>query len=344
MRLIAFVIGVSMATSAACADGLYWTEASTPNPNAGRIRSADLNGAGASILLELPFFSVSVSGVGVDERIGRMWWMHGSFTGSIVRSAKLDGSDEQVFTEPGQGSGLSTDSVHQRVYWVDALGGCCTNEAYGCGYGRDPDPCVAIHDDDYGPIIIAPEVDPLNRKIYAGLYDELTRMNLDGSEAEILALVDAAGIALDPVRNQMFLLQSADGAIERRTLDGREPIVIVPGDGVTTRIDVEIDPVAGRLYWIAADGSAILASDLDGGNVQTVATNSRGYLITAIDVVRLAISGPDLNGDALVDGADLGLLLSAWGDCDAETCLGDLDGNGEIDGADLGLLLSAWTG
>jgi hypothetical protein len=51
-------------------------------------------------------------------------------------------------------------------------------------------------------------------------------------------------------------------------------------------------------------------------------------------------SGPDLNGDGLVDGADLGLMLVGW----ASGGPADLDGSGTVDGADLGLLLVAWTG
>ena len=50
---------------------------------------------------------------------------------------------------------------------------------------------------------------------------------------------------------------------------------------------------------------------------------------------------PDLDGDGDVDGADLGLLLSAWGPCPG--CPADLNGNGVVDGADLGLLLTEWT-
>ena len=46
----------------------------------------------------------------------------------------------------------------------------------------------------------------------------------------------------------------------------------------------------------------------------------------------------DLNGDGLVDGADLGVLLGAWGG----TGPADLNGDGTIDGADLGALLGAW--
>lgn len=45
----------------------------------------------------------------------------------------------------------------------------------------------------------------------------------------------------------------------------------------------------------------------------------------------------DINGDGVVDGADLGLLLGDWGGTSA-----DLDGDGVVDGADLGVLLGSW--
>jgi hypothetical protein len=46
----------------------------------------------------------------------------------------------------------------------------------------------------------------------------------------------------------------------------------------------------------------------------------------------------DLDGNGLVNGADLGLLLGAWGTSGP----GDLNGDGIVNGADLGLLLGAW--
>lgn len=58
-------------------------------------------------------------------------------------------------------------------------------------------------------------------------------------------------------------------------------------------------------------------------------------------VVEIDASSPDLNNDGIVDGADLGELLSAWGDC-VGPCPADLDCNGIVDGADLGMLLSEW--
>jgi hypothetical protein len=51
-----------------------------------------------------------------------------------------------------------------------------------------------------------------------------------------------------------------------------------------------------------------------------------------------SVCGADLNDDDKVDGADLGLLLSNWGNPGAT----DFDGDGDTDGADLGLLLGNW--
>ena len=49
----------------------------------------------------------------------------------------------------------------------------------------------------------------------------------------------------------------------------------------------------------------------------------------------------DLNGDGLVNGGDLGLMLSFFGLC--EGCQADLNGDGVVNGGDLGLLLVKWS-
>jgi endo-1,4-beta-xylanase len=49
----------------------------------------------------------------------------------------------------------------------------------------------------------------------------------------------------------------------------------------------------------------------------------------------------DLDGSGAVDGADLSLLLAAWGRSESG-CAADLDRSGAIDGADLAALLAAW--
>ena len=53
-----------------------------------------------------------------------------------------------------------------------------------------------------------------------------------------------------------------------------------------------------------------------------------------------ACSKADFNGDGVVNGGDLGLIIGAWGPC--ENCPQDLDQNGVVNSADLGLFLSLW--
>ena len=48
----------------------------------------------------------------------------------------------------------------------------------------------------------------------------------------------------------------------------------------------------------------------------------------------------DLDGDGMIDGADLTILLGLWGSGDP---VGDIDGNGLVDGNDLAILLGQWS-
>ncbi len=52
----------------------------------------------------------------------------------------------------------------------------------------------------------------------------------------------------------------------------------------------------------------------------------------------------DLNGDGIVNGADLAILLAAWGPCPPKgACPADLNDDGIVNGADLAILLGEWT-
>jgi len=53
----------------------------------------------------------------------------------------------------------------------------------------------------------------------------------------------------------------------------------------------------------------------------------------------------DLNLDGQIEGADLGILLSAWGQAwspGGPPLIADLDGDGVVGGADLGMMLAHW--
>ncbi len=76
------------------------------------------------------------------------------------------------------------------------------------------------------------------------------------------------------------------------------------------------------------------ACDLNAGSVVEAAID--GFSVDAVECTEPPALLGDINGDCVVDGADLGLLVSAWGTTDAAA---DLDGNGTVNGGDLGLQL-----
>ncbi|MBX3356259.1 MAG: lamin tail domain-containing protein [Phycisphaeraceae bacterium] len=53
----------------------------------------------------------------------------------------------------------------------------------------------------------------------------------------------------------------------------------------------------------------------------------------------------DANGDGVVNGADIAIVLGNWGSCPggAPGCAGDLNGDGVVDGADIAFVLGNWS-
>lgn len=76
-----------------------------------------------------------------------------------------------------------------------------------------------------------------------------------------------------------------------------------------------------------------LARDQSSGSIIEAGVDD--FSVQGIDCT--ASNPADIDGDGMVDGADLGALLAGWG-----TASPDLDGSGAVDGSDLGLLLAAW--
>jgi hypothetical protein len=103
------------------------------------------------------------------------------------------------------------------------------------------------------------------------------------------------------------------------------------------------DCVAGSAYGQL--NPLALANPCTEASISTCLEPGTWYLFVAPQVtfgwpcVADGCNCPDLNASGMVDGADLGILLGAWGTDDA---CANLDGEGTVSGADLGILLGAW--
>ena len=97
-----------------------------------------------------------------------------------------------------------------------------------------------------------------------------------------------------------------------------------------------LEPTAGGLWRLGRSMPISGSMMLETSSILTIIRYSDR--VSVIDHVRATPCPADLNGDGLVNGADLGLVLSAWDIGPG----GDLDGDGTTGGSDLGILLSAW--
>ena len=101
--------------------------------------------------------------------------------------------------------------------------------------------------------------------------------------------------------------------------------------------DVDIDlksTLASGVYRISVvTGGSVVAGD---EFVPTAGINQHAWLELSINPMVL---NPDLNGDQVVNGLDLGLLFADWGFSNSPA---DLDLDGKVDGSDMGLMFAHW--
>ena len=101
--------------------------------------------------------------------------------------------------------------------------------------------------------------------------------------------------------------------------------------------DPEFDTTAAHIAWVRITPFDEPRDRWVDETVPNLAWASPEAYPDSVDPPEEPVS-PDLNGDGRVDGADLGLLMVAWGGSSP-----DLDGSGSVDGGDIGVLLAAWT-
>ncbi|MFO0873626.1 MAG: hypothetical protein U0575_06595 [Phycisphaerales bacterium] len=92
--------------------------------------------------------------------------------------------------------------------------------------------------------------------------------------------------------------------------------------------------ISGLSYWIMASG------DFTQFPLKLAADRRVRLEILPAPECPADLAPPGGAPDGMVNGADLGILLSSWGPCPG--CAADINGDGVVDGSDLGLLLAAW--
>ncbi len=94
---------------------------------------------------------------------------------------------------------------------------------------------------------------------------------------------------------------------------------------------------ATNFGWCVVGNEATLQSAKRFDSRESTAVSARP-LLTVTYTPAPPVNPNDLTADGHVDGADLSILLNAWGTAGS----GDLDHNGLVNGADLSILLNAW--
>jgi len=126
-----------------------------------------------------------------------------------------------------------------------------------------------------------------------------------------------------------------DGTTLRRVIGNFDPVPTDLGPAQIARPDAS--PVFGGNVRINARGDIAFSASVTPASSTAVSWGSGIFVIYADE----APANPcDFNGDGVVDGADLAVLLGAWGPC--KGCPEDLTGDGVVNGADLAVLLAKW--
>ncbi|MCH2161611.1 MAG: hypothetical protein MK085_07020 [Phycisphaerales bacterium] len=157
----------------------------------------------------------------------------------------------------------------------------------------------------------------------------------------------APGVDMELLGERETVSISAAFGLQRAAFD---PPICVPADS-TIVVTLYLDPSTDGFATFAGNGDAedgptyILSESCGLATFTPLGDigfpdNKWVHIVEATAGCETSDCPGDINNDGLVDGADFGLLLSAWGQCPG--CPEDLSGDGNVDGADVGLLLSAW--
>ena len=260
---------------------IYWTNRS------GRIQRIRSDG---SDIENLTTDACSPIGIALDIPGGQMYWT----SGCKIQRANLDGSnvEELVPSSKGIKEGIALDIDGNKMYWT--VWNATPNKIQRANLdGSDVEDIIT---DLKSPRGIA--LDVPNGKMYwtdlgAG---KIQRANLDGSDVEdiITDLLGPNGIALDSDGNKIYWTDEFSGKIQSANLDGSnlKTLFVRYGKLIGTAINIPLDilglkiyyansPIGialdisgGKIYWTTPHKYKVQRANLDGSNIEDVATDN----------------------------------------------------------------------
>lgn len=244
---------------------MYWTDSST-----GRIRRANLDGAGAATVLQ---GQILPKGIAFDPADAKLYWAAkgDDFFSDVIRRANTDGSnvEDVIIIECCSAvapHGVAVDEIHRKLYWRDDR----IRRANLDGTEQE-ELGIAVSEPEGGIAIDA----GAGRIYWAD--DTTYRADLNGENVEIIAGDAGAirGISVDVQHHRVYWCMGVGGGARVRS---------APADGGPVTDDVTpvlaphglaLDRESGQLYWgdpgsnILPDG-AVRRCELNGAHVDTV--------------------------------------------------------------------------
>jgi len=167
-------------------------------------------------------------------------------------------------------------------------------------------------------------------------------MPVIGSQALVAgAPTIAENEAIDLMIQQHALTPSRADVVAKGVIEGEQRgFALVDPLGPTFESDEEETLSLGELFGLLSGGDSLTFTAVPPGSGERIGVN-QDLDCDPDGLDPFPQKNIDLNLDGVVDGADLGLLLLAWGP-DGALSPADFDNEGGVNGEDLGTMLLAW--
>lgn len=195
--------------------------------------------------------------IAVDELTGRIYWVQpqgaSASTGSTIRSAAADGSDNQQLIPAGNNrSSLAIDPIRGYLYWTE-------NDAIRRS-NLDGSNIVTVRAAVSGQTVRDLAVDPFAQTLYwiDPSQTSLFRAGTDGSGATAIVTglaTDARGVAVQPLQGALYYNSGA--TLYQALLDGSNPAPLAQLSGAYNGPS-NLNPNAFPVISIAQPGSALV--------------------------------------------------------------------------------------